>query len=80
MVHPTTGETITNYKYLKKHNPKTLGMWQTACGKYFGGMEQGDNITSQKGTNSVFIMTWKEIDAAKAAGAKWTNPRNVVNF
>jgi hypothetical protein len=30
--------------------------------------------------NSVFIMTWKEIDAAKAAGAKWTYMCIVDNF
>ncbi len=40
----------------------------------------GDNKTGQKGTNSVFVMTWKEIDAATAAGEKWTYTRAVVNF
>jgi hypothetical protein len=35
-------------------------------------MAQGDRKTGQKGTNSVFVMTHKEIDIAMAAGYKWT--------
>jgi len=46
----------------------------TALGKDFGGMAQGDDKTGQKGTNSVFVMTHKEIDIAKNAGHKWTYP------
>jgi hypothetical protein len=38
-----TGETITNYKRLM-HNPKMAEVWQTALGKDFGGVAQGDNI------------------------------------
>ena len=34
----------------------------------------------QKGTNSVFVMTHKEIDIAKNAGHKWTYARIVVNY
>jgi hypothetical protein len=67
MVHPMTGETITSYKQLM-HNQETAEMWQMAFGKDFGGMAQGDNITGQKGTNSIFVMTWDEIDAAKVVG------------
>jgi hypothetical protein len=70
MVHPTTGETITSYKLLM-HDLAMAEVWQTAFGKDFGGMAQGDNKTGQKGTNSKFVMTWKEIDVAKAAGAIW---------
>ena len=33
----------------------------------------------QKGTNSVFVMTNKEIDIAKAAGHTWTYARIVVD-
>jgi hypothetical protein len=69
MVHPTTGETISSYKRLL-NDPETANVWQTAFGKDFGGMAQGDNKTGQKGTNSVFVMTHKEIDIAKAAGHK----------
>jgi hypothetical protein len=35
-------------------------------------MAQGDLKTGQKGTNSVFVMTHKEIEIAKEAGHKWT--------
>jgi hypothetical protein len=79
MVHPTTGETITSYKCLM-HNLAMADVWQTAFGKDFGGMAQGNNKTCQKGTNSVSIMTWKEIDTAKAKGVKWTYTRIVVDF
>jgi hypothetical protein len=47
MVHPTTGETISSYKRLM-HDPATSDTWQTAFGKDFGGMEQGDNKTGQR--------------------------------
>jgi hypothetical protein len=40
-----------------------LEVWQTAFGKDFGGMAQGDNKTGQKGTNSIFVMTYDEIQA-----------------
>jgi hypothetical protein len=60
MIHPTTGKTITSYKKLM-HNPATMEIWQTAFGKNFGGMAQGNNKTGQKGTNSIFVMTHDEI-------------------
>jgi hypothetical protein len=44
MIHPMTGETITSYKKLM-HNPATIKIWQTAFGKDFGGMAQGNNKT-----------------------------------
>jgi hypothetical protein len=46
-VHPTTGKTISSYKKLM-HDPATSKIWQTAFGKGFGGMAQGDNKTKQK--------------------------------
>jgi hypothetical protein len=79
MSHPTTGETISSYKRLM-NDPETAEVWQTAFGKDFGGMAQGGNKTGQKGTNSVFVMTHKEIDIAKAAGHKWTYARIVVDY
>ncbi len=79
MVHPTTGETISSYKRLV-NDPETAEVWQTAFGKDFGGMAQGNDKMGQKGTNSVFVMTHKEIDIAKAAGHKWTYARIVVNY
>jgi hypothetical protein len=60
MVHPTMGKTISNYKRLM-HDPDTSEVWQTAFGKDFGLMAQGDNKTGQKGTNSIFVMTHDEI-------------------
>ncbi len=60
MVHPTTGKTISSYKCLM-HDPDTLEVWQTAFGKDFGGIAQGDNKTGQRGTNSIFVMTHDEI-------------------
>ncbi len=60
MVHPTTGVTISSYKQLM-HDPDTAEIWQTAFGKDFGGMAQGDKITGQKGTNSIFVMTHDKI-------------------
>jgi hypothetical protein len=41
MVHPRTNKTITSYKQLM-HDPKTAKVWQTAFGKDFGGMAQGN--------------------------------------
>ena len=60
MVHPTMGETISSYKRLM-HDPATAEIWQTAFGKDFGGMAQGDEKTGQKGTNSIFVMTHDKI-------------------
>ena len=78
MIHLTTGKIISSYKCLL-HDPATAKVWQTAFGKDFGGMAQGDLKTRQKGTNSVFVMTHEEIEVAKAAGHKWTYTRIVVD-
>ncbi len=79
MVHPTTGETISSYRQLM-NDPETAEVWQTAFGKDFGRMAQGNNKTGQKGTNSVFVMTHNKINIAKAAGHKWTYARIVVDY
>jgi hypothetical protein len=42
-----TGETITSYKKAMK-DPATAEIWQTAFGKEFGGMAQGNDKTKQK--------------------------------
>ena len=78
MVHPKTGETITSYKRLL-NDPDTAEIWQTVFGKGFGRMAQGDEKTGQAGTNSVFVMTHREIDIAMKAGHKWTYVRMVVD-
>ena len=69
MVHPNTGETITSYKRLM-NDPKTAEIWQTAFGKDFGRMAQGDDKTGQVGTHIVFVMTHGEIDIAMKVGHK----------
>jgi hypothetical protein len=78
MVHPTTGETISSYKMLM-HNLATSEMWQTAFGKDFGGMAQGDDKTGQKGTNSIFVMTHDKISRIHK-NQMVTYARVVVNF
>ena len=60
MTHPVTGELITSYRKLM-NDPATAETLQTAFGKDFGGMAQGDRKTGQKGTNSMFVMKHNEI-------------------
>jgi hypothetical protein len=71
MVHPVTGKTISSYKKLL-NNPATAEVWQTAFSQDFGGMAQGCDKTSQKGTNTMFVMTHKEIAHALQNGTKFT--------
>jgi hypothetical protein len=78
MVHPIIGKTISSYKKLM-NNPATAEVWQTALGKYFGGMAQGCNKSGQKGTNEMFVMTKAEIASALAAGKKITSANPVVD-
>ena len=50
MVHPKTGETITQYKKLAKDaDPEVRETWQTGFGKEIGRMAQGDDKTKTKG-------------------------------
>ena len=60
VVHPATGETITQYRKLVK-DPVTKQVWETGFGKEFGRMAQGDLKTKTKGTNCLFVMTHAEI-------------------
>jgi hypothetical protein len=78
IVHPITGETISSYKKLM-HDPATADIWQTALGKDFGRMAQGDNKTGQKGTNSMFVMNHEENKTVLKAGEKFTNANPVVD-
>ncbi len=78
MIHPTTGETISSYKKLM-NDPTTMEIWQTAFGKDFGGMAQGDNKTGQKGTNAIFVMTHADIPLIPA-DRTITYARVVVDF
>jgi hypothetical protein len=50
----------SSYKKLM-NDPRTMEIWQTAFGKDFGGMAQGDNKTGHKGTNAIFVITHAEI-------------------
>ena len=60
VVHPITGETITQYRKLMK-DPVTKEVWTTSWGKEWGRMAQGDNKTGEKGTNSIFVLNHKAI-------------------
>ncbi len=71
MVHPVTGKTISSYKKLM-HDPATAETWQTAFGKDFGGMAQGDKKTGRIGTNAMFVMTHDEIKNVLRNGKKFT--------
>ena len=60
VIHPTTGEVFNNYRKLAKD--KEIGeIWQTAFGKEFGGLAQGDNRTGKKGTDTFHVMSHDEI-------------------
>jgi hypothetical protein len=78
MVHPIMGETISSYKKLM-HDPATAEVWQTAFGKDFGGMCQGNNKTGQKGTNAMFVMTHDEIAHALRAKRVFTYGNPVID-
>jgi hypothetical protein len=62
------------------HNSATAEVWQTAFGKDFGGMAQGDEKTGQKGTNSIFVMKHAEIKQAYADKVTFTYAKIVVHF
>ena len=67
MVHLVTGKTISSYKQLM-NNPATAEVWQTAFGKDFGSMAQGNNKTGQRGMKAMFVMTHNEVAHALATG------------
>jgi hypothetical protein len=79
MVHPVTRETISSYKKLM-HDPATAEIWQTAFGKDFGGMAQGDIKMGQKGTYAMFVMTHDKIKHILWQGKKITYRNPVVNY
>jgi hypothetical protein len=71
MVHLIIGITISSDKKLM-NDPATAKVWQTAFGKEFRGMAQGDNKTGQKGTNAIFVMKHNELAQILRAGKKIT--------
>ena len=78
MVHLITGKPISSYKRLMK-DPATAEIWQTAFGKEFGGMAQGDNKTGQKRTNAMFVMNHDGIKKILKVGKKFTYTNPVVD-
>ncbi len=78
MVHPVTRETISSYNKLM-NDPTTAEVWQTAFGKDFGGMAQGDNKTGRKGMDAMFVMTHDGIKHALKAGKKITYYNPIVD-
>jgi len=70
---------ISSYKKLM-NDPATAEVWQTAFGKDFGGMAQGDKKTGQKGTNAMFVMTHDELAHVLRAGKKITYANPVVGY
>ncbi len=67
-----------SYKKLM-NDPAMMEIWETAFGKDFGGMAQGDLKTGQHGTNSIFVMTHAEI-LLIPADCTIMYARVVVNF
>ncbi len=61
------------------NDPATVEVWQTAFGKDFGGMCQGDNKMGQKGTNAMFVMTHNKIAHVLRAKKLFTYANPVVN-
>ncbi len=52
------------------NDPATADVWQTAFGKEFAGMAQGDNKMGQKGTNAIFVMKHDKLAQILLAGKK----------
>jgi hypothetical protein len=60
------------------NDPATVETWQTAFGKDFGGMLQGDNKTGQKGTNAMFVMSHNEIQHVLDTGHRSFSPLQTI--
>ncbi len=67
MVHFIMGKTISSYKKLM-NDPATAKVWQTAFGKDFEGMAQGDKKMGQKGTNAMYVMNHDKLAHVLRAG------------
>ncbi len=78
MVHCIMGKRISSYKKLI-NDPATAKVWQTAFGKDFRGMAQGDKKMGQKGTNAMFVMNHDKLAHVLWAGKKITFTNPVVN-
>ena len=81
VVHPKTGETITQYKKLAQDaGPEVRETWQTGFGKEIGHMAQGDERTKTKGKNCIFVMNHTQITNMYVEGKTSTYARIVVDF
>lgn len=60
VTHPLTGKAIKKYQEVIKCE-ELRETWETAFGKEFGGLAQGDDRTGQKGTNTVIILDAEQI-------------------
>jgi hypothetical protein len=62
------------------NDPAMAEMWQTAFGKDFGGMLQGNNKTGQKGTNAMFVMSHNKIRHVLDTRHKFSYGNPVVDY
>ena len=54
VIHPTKGEIITKYAKLTK-DPELGETWKTGFGKEWGSLDQGNDRTGAKGTNTFIV-------------------------
>ena len=55
VIHPTTRNTITEYKLLQR-DPLLRVVWEQAFGKDFGNLAQSDTATNTPGTNLFVVL------------------------
>ena len=60
VLHMTTGKIMTKYSNLA-NDPETREVWTTVFGKEFGSLNQGNNRTGAKDTNSLWVLTYQGI-------------------
>lgn len=60
VTHPITGKAMRKYAEVIKCE-ELRETWETAFGKEFGGLAQGDDRTGQKGTDTVIILDHDQI-------------------
>ena len=60
VTHPITGKAMRKYAEVAKCE-ELRETWETAFGKEFGGLAQGDDRTGQKGTDTVIILNHQQI-------------------
>ena len=69
MVHPKTGETITQHNKLARDaDPEVQETWQTGFRKEIGHIAQGDDNTKTKGKNCIVVMNHSQIVKMYAEG------------